>query len=86
VPDESFFQTVIMNSPYRNSVINNDRRHIEWRRGPEHPRIWRHEDLNELLSSNAFFARKFNADVDDRIIRALEERIIDGQFKIGDGK
>jgi hypothetical protein len=75
VPDESFFQTVIMNSEFRDSVVNDYKRQIDWERGPEHPRVFTMEDEDVLLGSSAFFARKFDPSVDDEILRVLEDRL-----------
>jgi hypothetical protein len=44
VPDEGFFQTVVMNSPLRDAVVNDNLRFIEWD-GGFNPRV---VDLNDL--------------------------------------
>jgi hypothetical protein len=75
LPDESFFQSVVLNSPRRGEVVCDDLRKVEWRRGPERPRIWREEDLPELDASPAFFARKFDLSVDACVLDALEARL-----------
>jgi len=73
VPDEAFFQTVIMNSPLRGTVAQDNRRFIDWWSGPERPRILRSEDIDRVLASDAWFARKFDEAVDGVVLRQLEE-------------
>lgn len=72
--DEIFLQTELWNSPYRHKIydiddeFNSSVRKIDWKRG--YPYIWQESDYNELMSSNAIFARKFdlnNINVVDRI-------------------
>jgi hypothetical protein len=57
VPDESFYQTMLLNQEL---VIDRDnRRFTDWNGGGAHPRILTEDDLPAMLSSGAFFARKF---------------------------
>jgi hypothetical protein len=48
---------------------------IEWRTGPEYPRIWRADDYDHLTTSGKLFARKFDINVDERIMEKLENYI-----------
>lgn len=57
--DELFLQTLLYNSPYRKSIINNDLRYIDWERG--NPYIFDEKDFENLLVSNDLFARKFTS-------------------------
>jgi hypothetical protein len=77
VPDEIFFQTIVMNSPQAESVVNDDLRYMEWRDpNAGSPAVLRLTDIENLLHSPKLFARKFDASIDaqalDRIDRALE--------------
>src|SRR5690606_28238280 len=58
--DEFLFATIIMNSPFKEAVVNNNLRHIEWIEGMPNPKIFRESDLPTLKSSPNFFARKFD--------------------------
>lgn len=64
-PDEIFLQTVLWNSAFRRQIYNPDTaqdgsmRLIDWERGK--PYVWTGNDVDELLSSTAFFARKFSS-------------------------
>lgn len=62
-PDELFFQTVLMNSPLRDTVINDELRYIDWPElGAAHPRVLTADDYPRLVGSGKLFARKFGAD------------------------
>ncbi len=75
IPEESFFQTILMNSKWRHTIIQDNKREINWKEGPEYPRIFRLEDLDKLTANTAFFARKFDSRVDSRIINRLIKRV-----------
>lgn len=72
-PDESFFHTLVLNSPFSESVINDDLTWIDW----EHavlgsPRELTTEDLPTLLASGDLFARKFDLTIDSGVLDALD--------------
>ena len=71
--DEVFLQSVAMASPYRDSIVKNYYRAIDWERGS--PYVYRREDVPALLASPAFFARKFDAAVDPEAIRLVAEQL-----------
>jgi len=70
--DELFIQTLIYNSDFKDSVLdyqdeyNGCMRAIDWNRG--NPYVWRISDFNQLINSNALFARKFSSKIDKDII------------------
>lgn len=70
--DEIIIATLIMNSPYKNSVINNNLRYIDWSEGNANPKILLKTDLNNILNSGMFFARKFDAEIDTEVLDALD--------------
>lgn len=79
IPDESFFQTIILNSPLRQVVVNDNLRYIVWSdEATRSPAILRGADVARMLASPALFARKFDATRDtavlDRIDAALAQR------------
>jgi hypothetical protein len=70
--DECYYHTVLGNTP--NLKINRaTRRFAKWLGGGAHPRILEINDLPEIISSDAYFARKFAPDsqVLDEIDRML---------------
>jgi hypothetical protein len=74
-PDELFFQTILLNSPLAESVVDDHLRHIEWRDDPGSPAIFRAPDRDALIASGKLFARKFDASVDETILDLLDEHI-----------
>jgi hypothetical protein len=67
--DEIYIQTILMNSPLKNNVVNDDLRYINWTTGPEFPKILRTEDYDVLINSeNKFFGRKFDEIIDSVIL------------------
>ncbi len=59
--EEFYFQTIIMNSKFADKVINKNLRYIDWvARNGNNPAILDETDYKKLVSSDAFFARKFD--------------------------
>jgi hypothetical protein len=65
--DELIVQTLVRNGPWRDRVARHYGREIVW----PGPRVLTTADLPMLQSSPAFFARKFDPDVDPTIVPAL---------------
>jgi hypothetical protein len=71
-PSELFFQTIVMNSPFAESIVNDHFRYIDWSSDPG-PAILRVSDFGKLTQSNRLFARKFDEAVDAQILDDLDE-------------
>lgn len=74
IPDEIFFQTLVMNSPFRDRVSPENLRYIDWSGGGDSPRVLTRADLPALRASAALFARKFDPEVDAAVLDALDGR------------
>jgi hypothetical protein len=72
VPDESFVPMLLLSSPLRASVVNDDLHFIDW--DGWHPRTLTTEDLPALRRSPKLFARKFSSQVDAAILDSLDEQ------------
>lgn len=72
VPEESYFHTILCNDPSLR-IEDDDRRYIDWAGGGSHPKVLRAEDLPAMLRSPDHFARKFDPDVDARVLDLLDE-------------
>jgi hypothetical protein len=75
VPEEMFFQTIILNSPLKEQVVNDDLRFVEWR-NPEiagGPAILGKDDFSDIVESSKLFARKFDITLDARILDMVDE-------------
>ena len=69
--DESFLQTILFNSEFRNNLVRENVRLIDWKRGC--PYTFTLADLDMITSSKAMFARKFHPSVDQQIIDKIRE-------------
>ncbi|MBS4179132.1 beta-1,6-N-acetylglucosaminyltransferase [Lederbergia citrea] len=70
-PDEWFFQTLIMNSPYKVDLINNNLMFVKWGdtlSTRNSPQDLTYKDIQLIEESSYFFARKFNEKVDKLVI------------------
>jgi hypothetical protein len=77
IPDELFFQTVIMNSRLADTVVNDNLRYIDWTRGVR-PAILTTDDLPALKASPKLFARKFDVTRDERILDLIDRELLSG--------
>lgn len=69
--DEIWAQTILMNSPLKQNVVNHDMRFINWEKGPDYPRTLDLSDYEDLINSKALFARKFNINKNKEVIEAI---------------
>jgi len=72
MPDELFFQTVLLSSPLAATVDNELLHYLDWSSGSAHPAILTAADLPRLRASGRLFARKFDAAVDSEILDLLD--------------
>ncbi|NES18035.1 MAG: beta-1,6-N-acetylglucosaminyltransferase [Symploca sp. SIO3E6] len=75
LPDEIFFQTIFMNSPFQKDIINNNLTYTDWSNNAAHPAILCTKDLENLSKSSYLFARKFDACQDSKILDLLDKKI-----------
>jgi hypothetical protein len=75
-PDEFLFNTILMNSPHKENVINNNFRYIDWSEGGSRPKILTKDDYSSLSKSGCFIARKFDLDVDSAILDAIDKNLL----------
>lgn len=68
IPTEMYFQTVINNSKYVNTITNDSKRYIIWSDTTTgHPDLLTLEDQSLLINSNCLFARKFDLEKNPEI-------------------
>ena len=74
--DEIFYHTII-NLLEGLEVENENLRYVNWADGPEYPKTLRLEDYKKIIqSNNKLFARKFDENIDNKIIDLLYGKII----------
>uniref|UniRef100_A0A1D1XSS2 Xylosyltransferase 1 n=1 Tax=Anthurium amnicola TaxID=1678845 RepID=A0A1D1XSS2_9ARAE len=94
IPQESYFHSVICNSPdFRNTTINSDLRYMEWDTPPQmEPHFLNVTDYDKVASSGAPFARQFHKDdpilnkIDEKILGRQAHKIVPGGWCTGSGK
>ncbi len=71
--EEFYFQTVIMNSPFAEKVVNDNLRYIDWvARNGNNPAVLDETDFEKVMDSNAFFARKFEYPVSEKLMNRVK--------------
>jgi len=81
--DEIVFQTILMNSSLKDSIVNDHLRYIKFKNAASRPNTLTMADAKLLVDSNKFFARKFDPQVDSEILDYLDavaEKEIDKLF------
>jgi len=76
IPEEGFFQTIIMHSSFRETVVSDNKRLIMWPGGRIH--TFNAGDYSSLVESDAFFARKFDESINHEMLNRLTERLRTG--------
>ena len=75
-PDEFLVPTLIMNSVFRETVVNNNFYYIDWSKGGVNPKTLTAEDYGMLLSSDKLLDRKFDMEEDAGILDLLDSEIM----------
>ena len=73
-PDESYYHTLVMNSPYalnRKDYLH----HIIWPKGEPSPKTLEVSDKDLLLSSEKLMARKFDINIDSKVVELIIDSI-----------
>jgi hypothetical protein len=77
IPEEIFFQTIVLNSPLKESLINDDLRYVHWPGdSPAHPAILREDDFESIAESSCLFARKFDTSVDAGVLDMIDRKLL----------
>ena len=75
--DEVYFHTIIYNSPFKEN-LNLDYgltppemalRYIDWKTGPDYPRILDDMDFDRMQKSNTLFARKVKKNISFELLK-----------------
>ena len=73
IPEEFFFQTLIMNSTWIETVVNKNYRYALWQmKHGVQPGILDEDDFDTIMNYPCFFARKMSGDYSKELIRMLE--------------
>ena len=75
IPDEFFFQTILYNSRFQSTIKNPNFHYIDWTETKPHPKVLSIHDYLKLISSDLFFARKFDMNSNYLVLDALDAHI-----------
>ncbi|MEH2464501.1 beta-1,6-N-acetylglucosaminyltransferase [Nostoc sp.] len=76
-PDELFYQILIVNSSFKEKIINTRLTYLEWSNvNSLHPKILEKNDFDKIIDSEKLFARKFDMTVDPDILDMIDEMIL----------
>jgi hypothetical protein len=70
--DEFAFITILMNSCYKDKIINDNCRYIVFSEGESRPKTFDINDYEKIIESKMLFARKFDINVDTQILDKLD--------------
>jgi Core-2/I-Branching enzyme len=70
--DELVFQTILLNSNLKDTIVNDHLRYIKFADRGYSPKILTMEDSEILVTSNRFYARKFDPGIDSKILDHLD--------------
>lgn len=70
--DELYFQSILVNSPLKDILVNNIYRYIDWSEKGKSPKVLTMDDLDRIKSSDVWFARKVDPEVDSLLIDGLD--------------
>ncbi|MBN3879805.1 MULTISPECIES: hypothetical protein [unclassified Nostoc] len=74
--DELFYQILVLNSPFKDKIINDHLRYLDWENiNSIHPRILETKDFEKIRESEKLFARKFDLTIDQVILDMIDEMV-----------
>jgi hypothetical protein len=74
--DEFVIPTFIMNSAFKDHVINDNMRYIDWSEGKASPKLFDLSDFEKISSSDMLFARKFDTEYNEAILDKIDEQLL----------
>ncbi len=88
-PDELFFHNILLNAndeKVRSGITNNNLLYMKWpNRDSGHPETLTSTDKEDILNSDALFARKFDMDYDAEIMDVIDKNRHDVNYDIKKG-
>jgi hypothetical protein len=75
-PDEIFFQTLVMNSPFADRVLGENFRYVQWpEHGARNPKILDEGDFERIAASRAHFCRKIDSQASASLVPRLRAHL-----------
>lgn len=79
IADEFFFQTILFNSFFKTTIKDELFHYTDWSENKKNPKLLTMLDKEILKKSSAFFARKFDINVDTAILDYIDEKLLQKQ-------
>lgn len=73
--DEFLIPTIVMSSPFKDQVVNDNLRYIDWSEGGDSPKNLRMTDFDALLQSEKLIARKVDTAIDAELLDRLDKHV-----------
>ncbi|KQS32319.1 hypothetical protein ASG14_17420 [Pedobacter sp. Leaf194] len=74
--DEFVFQTMLLNSPFKDKIKNENYRYIDWSLGGANPKVLDEHDFDALKSSDMLFARKVNEIKSKKLLDLIDSQLL----------
>ena len=74
-PTEFFFQTILQNSIFKDRIINDNLRYIDFSSKKANPKVLGKEDFDKFIDSRNIFARKFDVTYDPDVLDMIDKKI-----------
>lgn len=83
IPDEILFHTIVLNSPYKDNVVNDNLRYMDLENpNPNCPATLDKSYFEKIINSSKLFARKFDMARDADILDMIDQKILGDDFVI----
>ncbi|GAA4048051.1 beta-1,6-N-acetylglucosaminyltransferase [Hymenobacter glaciei] len=80
--DEFLITTVLLNSPLKDTIVNDSYRYIDWSGGGANPKLLTVADAPALRQSDRLFARKFDTDKDAEILTIIDQSMLTPESQV----
>ena len=74
--DEFVINTILMNSPFKETIINENYHFIDRSDGGTRPKTLNSSDFDNLSKSHKFFARKFDRRLDTNVLDRIDKELL----------
>jgi hypothetical protein len=74
--DEFMIHTILMNSPLKDQIINDNCRFMDWSQGLPNPKTLTLADVEKLTHSDKLFARKFDTAQDAEVLDVIDQVLL----------
>lgn len=70
--DEFVIPTILLNSPFKDKIVNDNLRYIDFSEGKANPKILDLDDVSKMIDSDMLFARKFDINVNEEVLDRID--------------